>query len=136
MARRAGLSLDDWQELVVSGALRTQKNGKWSALEVGVDVARQNGKGGILEARELAGLFCFGERMIIHSAHRYDTSMEAMRRLLMLIEDTPEFDGQVKRVARTNGEEGIELKTGQRIRFRTRTKGGGRGFTGGSRVVG
>jgi hypothetical protein len=35
----------------------------------------------------------------------------------------------VKRVVRSHGEEGIELKNGQRIRFRTRTKGGGRGFT-------
>jgi hypothetical protein len=33
-------------------------------------------------------------------------------------------------VSRSHGEEGIELKGGQRIRFRTRTKGGGRGFSG------
>jgi phage terminase large subunit-like protein len=128
-AAAAGLHLDDWQKLVLDGALRTS-GGKWAALEVGVDVARQNGKGGLLEARELAGLFCFGERMITHSAHQFDTSLEAFRRLLMLIEDTPEFDKQVKRVSRSHGEEGIELKSRQRIRFRTRTKGGGRGFTG------
>jgi phage terminase large subunit-like protein len=36
----------------------------------------------------------------------------------------------VRRVSRSHGEEGIELKNGQRIRFRTRTKGGGRGFSG------
>jgi hypothetical protein len=48
----------------------------------------------------------------------------------MLIEDTPELDQQVKRVSRSHGEEGIELMNGSRLRFRTRTKGGGRGFTG------
>jgi hypothetical protein len=49
---------------------------------------------------------------------------------LTLIEQTPELDRRVKRVSRSHGEEGIELKGGPRIRFRTRTKGGGRGFTG------
>ena len=125
----AGLELDDWQALVFVEALRTRDDGKWSAMEVGVDVARQNGKGGILEARELAGIFAFHERLIIHSAHLVDTSLEAMERLLVLIEDVPEFDAQVKRVVRTNGREGIIFRSGQRIRFRTRTKGGGRGFT-------
>jgi hypothetical protein len=96
---------------------------------VGVVVPRQNGKGSILEARELAGLFLLGERLIIHSAHQFDTSLEAFRRLLSLIEDTPDLDRRVKRVSRSHGEEGIELKGGQRIRFRTRTKGGGRGFS-------
>ena len=129
VAAAAGLHLDDWQQHVLLGSLRTQKGGKWSALEVGVDVARQNGKGGILEARELAGIFAFDEQLIIHSAHLVDTSLEAMERLLNLIEDNPSFDGTIKRVVRTNGREGIIFKSGQRIRFRTRTKGGGRGFT-------
>lgn len=125
----AGLVLDDWQVLVLDGALGTSGE-RWAAREVGVDVSRQNGKGGILEARELAGLFVFGERLIVHSAHQFDTSLEAFWRLLALIEGAPEYDRQVKRVSRSHGEEGVELRTGQRIRFRTRTKGGGRGFTG------
>jgi len=126
---RAGLKLDDWQRYAFEHALTTRPDGKWAAMEVGVDVARQNGKGGILEARALAGIFVFGERLMIHSAHLVDTSLEAMERLLWLIEDIPEFESQVKRVVRTNGREGIIFRSGQRIRFRTRTKGGGRGFT-------
>jgi len=129
LVKRAGLRLDDWQRYAFERALYTGPDGKWSAMEVGVDVARQNGKGGILEARALAGIFVFGERLMIHSAHLVDTSLEAMERLLWLIEDIPEFDSQVKRVVRTNGREGIIFRSGQRIRFRTRTKGGGRGFT-------
>ncbi len=129
LARMAGLVLDPWQEFVLAASLGEREDGKWAAFEVGVVVSRQNGKGSILEARELAGLFLLGERFIIHSAHQFDTSLEAFRRLLTLIEDTPDFDRRVKRVVRSHGEEGIELKGGQRIRFRTRTKGGGRGFT-------
>ena len=129
LAQMAGLFLDPWQQLVLSYALGEREDGKWAAFEVGLEVARQNGKGSVLEARELAGLFLLGERLIIHSAHQFDTSLEAFRRLLFLVESTPDFDRRVKRVSRSHGEEGIELKGGQRIRFRTRTKGGGRGFT-------
>ena len=125
----AGLFLDPWQQHVLDVSLGERPDGKWAAFEVGLVVSRQNGKGGILEARELAGLFVLGERFIIHSAHQFDTSLEAFRRLLGLIEGVPEFDRRIKRVSRSHGEEGIELHGGQRIRFRTRTGGGGRGFT-------
>jgi hypothetical protein len=102
---------------------------KWAAFEVGLVLARQNGKNVVLEARELAGLFLWGERLIIHSAHQFDTSAEAFRRVLQRIESTPDLDKEVFRVARSHGSEGIELKTGQRLQFRTRTSSGGRGWT-------
>lgn len=135
LAAMAGLVLDDWQVLVLEHALAEREDGKWAAFEIGLNVARQNGKGSILEARELAGLFLIGERLITHSAHQFDTSLEAFRRLLFLIEWTPELSRRVKRVSKSHGEEGIELHArdgmpAQRIRFRTRTQGGGRGFTG------
>ena len=131
LARMAGLDLDGWQQLLLDRALTERADGKWAAFEVAQVVPRQNGKGGVLEARELAALYLFSwERLIIHSAHQFDTSIEHFRRLLTLIESTPELDRRVRRVSRSHGEEGIELDNGKRIRFRTRTKGGGRGFTG------
>lgn len=140
LAELAGLTLDPWQAWVMDQAMAQRPDRvfneitglwerKWAAFEVGLVVSRQNGKGSILEARELAGLFLLGERLIIHSAHQFDTSKEAFGRILTLIEQTPEFDKEIFRVSRSHGEEGIELKNGQRLRFRTRTKGGGRGFT-------
>jgi len=129
LAALAGLHLDPWQQLILDGALGERPDGSWAAFEVGVVVPRQNGKGALLEARELAGLFLLGERLIVHSAHLFDTSLEAFRRLLELIESTPELDQRVQRVSRSHGEEGIELRGGQRIRFRTRTRGGGRGLS-------
>jgi hypothetical protein len=125
----AGLVLDPWEERVLANALNLGDDDKWAALEVGLVVPRQNGKGSVLEARELAALFLVDEPLTIHSAHQFDTSLEAFRRLLFLIEDTPDLDRLVKRVSKSHGEEGIELKNGQRIRFRTRTAGGGRGFS-------
>lgn len=130
LAALAGLELDEWQQDVLVAALGENPDGTWASPEVAVICPRQNGKNAILEARELAGLFLLGERLIIHSAHQIDTSMEAWNRLKFLIENTPELAGRVKRMPGTHGQEGIELWDGSRARFRTRTKGGGRGFSG------
>lgn len=107
-----------------------RRDGLWAAFEVGVVCPRQNGKNAILEARELAGLFLFGERLLIHTAHLADTAKEAFRRLENLCQENSWLDKQVAHYWHTNGHEEIELKNGNRIRFRTRTKGGGRGFSG------
>lgn len=131
LAELAGLSLDPWQQHVITHGLGERGN-KWAAFEVGLVVARQNGKGGILEALELGALFLYEDvRLIIHSAHQFDTAMEAFQRLLGLIEDTPELSRLVAKrgVVRSHGQEGIQLKNGKRIRFRTRTSSGGRGFS-------
>ncbi|MEU8270143.1 hypothetical protein AB0B89_23665 [Sphaerisporangium sp. NPDC049002] len=130
LAASAGLVLDPWQRLVLEHALGERAGGKWAAFEVGLIVSRQNGKGSILEARELAGLFLFGERLILHSAHEFKTAQEAFRRVLSLIENTPDMDRRVLRVRTSHGEEGIELRGGQRLRFVARSTGSGRGFTG------
>jgi hypothetical protein len=130
LAAMAGLIADPAQRLIARHSMGERPDGTWAARDVGLLEPRQNGKGGSIEIRELAGLFLFGERLIIHSAHEFPTSLEAFLRMLELIESCPDFDRRVRRVSRSHGEEGIELKGGQRIRYRTRTKGGGRGFSG------
>ena len=67
---------------------------------------------------------------MIHTAHLADTSKEGFRRLDDLIDANEWLSSQVRHVWRTNGHESIEFKGGRRIRFRTRTRGGGRGFSG------
>jgi hypothetical protein len=129
LAREAGLITDPWQELALYEAMGEDVRGKWAAFEVGLCVPRQNGKGGILEARELGGLFLIGE-LIVHTAHQFETSLAAFARLLELIESNPWLDQQVRRVSRAHGEEGIKLRNGAQIKFKTRTKSGGRGLSG------
>jgi len=129
LAAMAGLRLDPWQQLVLEYALGERPDGKWAAFEVAVIVARQNGKGAILEALELAGLFLFGEQLILHSAHEYRTAMEAFRRVRDLIDGCRDLRRKVAKVINTNGEEGIELRSGARLKFTARSKAAGRGFS-------
>ena len=129
LAGRAGLKLDEWQGSTLVRGLR-RLGAKWAAFEVALIVARQNGKGTILEALELAALFLFPDvRLILHSAHEFKTAAEAFLRIRALIEDHPEFDRKVARVRTAAGAESIELKNGKRLRFVARSSGSGRGFT-------
>lgn len=129
LAAEAGLLLDPWQRLVLDSAMLEDQYGKWVAMEVALVVARQNGKGAIITARELAGLYLLDE-LIVHTAHQFETSLDAFSRLLEIIERCPWLDQKVARVYRSHGEEGIKLKSGGRIKFKTRTKSGGRGLSG------
>jgi hypothetical protein len=130
LAAHAGLRLDPWQQRVLEDGLSEGPDGRWNAFEVAMVLPRQNGKTSVFEARELAGLFLFGEQLIIHTAHEYKTSQEAFRRISDLVRNTPDLMRRVKSIRVANGEQGIELKTGQRLRFLARSGGAGRGFSG------
>lgn len=134
LAASAGLALDPWQQLLVKLACSTDPSGAWLCFEVGVVVSRQNGKGSFLEAMELAWLYLFGDRLITHSAHLFETSREHFLRMQRLITDNGDFSRRVKRMREGRGAEEIELVGGQRLKFMTRKGGAGRGFSG-SKVV-
>lgn len=135
LAARAGLVLDPWQEHILRVGMGEKPDGSWASFEVAVNVPRQNGKGGVIEARELWGLFIGGEELILHSAHEFKTAKAAFKRIERLIRQTPDLHKRVKTYRQTVGEEGIELHTGQLLRFIARSKGSGRGFTGHCNVM-
>ncbi|WP_425832583.1 terminase [Streptomyces fractus] len=130
LAKLAGLDLFPWQQHVLDVGLRERADGQWSSFEVAVNVPRQNGKGGVIEARELAGLFLLGERVIIHSAHEFKTARVGFERIRSLILGTPSLAKRVKRILNNTTETSIELVTRQKLHFLARSGGSGRGFTG------
>lgn len=130
VAALAGLTMDPWQEAILDGSLAYRADGRWAAFETAMVMPRQNGKNAILEARQLAGLFVFREQLQVHSAHEFKTALEHYLRIKELIESTPRLDEEVKIYRTGSADMSIELKTGERLRFVSRTKSSGRGFTG------
>lgn len=134
LAAMAGLHLYPWQQLVLTESLgenNTPAGKKWAAFEVGLVVPRQQGKGSILEARELFGLFLEPrEKLILHSSHEFKTSVEAFLRIKTLIDGSDWLSRKVKHIRTSHGDEGIELMDGSRLRFVARSTGSGRGFSG------
>jgi hypothetical protein len=133
LSGEAGLLLDEWQQLVLTGGTG-QSRSRWAATRVGCWVPRQNGKGGIIEARVLAGLVLLKEPLIVWSAHQFSTAQEGFRRIRDLIALTPDLNRMV--IEGRGGYKtgalgmGIEFKNGQRLRFLARSRSSGRGFTG------
>jgi len=128
LAASAGLELDEWQKAALCDLLAVDEQDRWLHFEFGINVARQNGKGVVLEARELALLAGLtGESFGVHAAHEFKTSEEHFLRIENLLEHA---DLNVKAIRRSHGQEGIYMADGTRLRFVTRTKSGLRGFAG------
>lgn len=148
--RPIGGRLDPWQRLSLEVAFALDTNRVLVCFEVAFILSRQNGKGEVLLALELAWLFLFGEKLITHSAHLFETSREHFLKLQQIIEMNADFDRRVFKVKEGRGSEEIILKAkpsviegraprrreagGARLKFMTRTGGAGRGFTGGKLV--
>jgi hypothetical protein len=135
LAAHAGLDLMPWQQHILDVGLRERDDGQWAAFECAVNLPRQNGKGGVIEARELAGLFLLGERLIIHSAHEFKTSRVAFQRIQSLILGCPDLRKRVKRMLNNTTETSITLVTGQSLQFIARSGGSGRGWTGDCNIL-
>ena len=128
LAASAGLFLDPWQQDALIDLLGEDDQGQWAATTGGLICPRQNGKGSVIEALELAWLFLCDVELIFHSAHLFATASDAFRRVSTLIKNTPDLHRQVLKYPEAHGQEGIELRSGQRLKFVARSKSGGRGF--------
>jgi len=129
LAASAGLHLDEWQRYVLTHGLGMFEDGRWTANKVSVWVPRQNGKGGIIEALELAWLFLFGESLVIHSAHQHRTAQKAYERLERIIRGAKHLHRMVAQYRQANGEQQIELRDGRMLQYTTRSPSALRGFS-------
>lgn len=129
LLRAYGIELDEWQEVVLEAALHERVDGRWSTPQVGLSTPRQNGKSQLIVARALAGALVFEEKTIIISAHQQDTAREVFTRITDLIDKNPMLAERVSQVMNALNREFIKFKNGATIRFKARSKGGGRGFS-------
>lgn len=107
--------LDAWQQHAAQRAgLRI--DARWAAHRVGILTPRQNGKTHLAEVRELTGLFAYGEN-IIHSTPSGTMSSHAFRRMLNLIESSPDLERRLGKVHRSRGSEEIVTRNGNRILY-------------------
>lgn len=108
-----------------------RSDGTWAARQIAVSAPRQNGKSEIIVARALAGVLLFNEQTIIVSAHQQDTAREVFGRIVDLIDANPSLARRVapNGLMRALNRESIRFSSGQTIRFKARSTGGGRGFS-------
>lgn len=128
---------DPWQQRIVLDAFGIRPDGLWSNFELLVLVSRQNGKGWITDAIEFGGMFLFKDPLIMHSAHKFSTSMSALRRMKEIVDSSDWLSKQVDRIVMGTNDPGIYLTRaagGGRLMMIARTMGSGRGETGAKTV--
>jgi hypothetical protein len=130
LARLAGFGPDPEQEMLLDAIFAIDDRDRSLAFEAAVVCCRQNMKTGLFKQAALGWLFVTDERLVVWSAHEFNTSKEAFRDLDELVTGSDVLRRRVKAIYRGNGDEAIELTTGARLIFKTRTKGGGRGLSG------
>lgn len=134
LAEQIGLPLDPEQKLALDAMFAEKSADKLAAFEFAIVAPRQNIKTHLLKAAAWADLLLYDQNLVVWTAHEFSTAQEAFRDMVALVEQSTLISSRVKRIVNGNGEEGIEFMSGQRLRFKARTKGGGRGITG-DRVI-
>lgn len=130
---RANFEPDAQQELGLDLIFAIRPDGSPASFETCVICCRQNLKTGLFKQAAIGWLFVTEQRLVVWSAHEMSTTDEAQRDLAALFLDAPFLRRRMMRndndgVYYANGEERIELASGQRIMFKARTKNGGRGL--------
>ena len=150
LAALAGFPPDPEQELALNAMFALDQKRRTlsgqiatAAFEFAIVCARQNMKTGLLKQAALGWLYVTDQELIIWSAHELDTTDQAFEDVINLITDTPALSkrldadfGKEPGIKRGNGKQMIRLRPseacrfGQTLRFKARTKSGGRGLTG------
>ena len=114
-AEEIGLPLLEWQKFVAINAHKIRPDGRWASSQIGLLLARQNGKSTFMEIRILAGMYLWNDSLQIGSAHRLTTSLETFRRIVSRIEANDRLASEVKKIRWAHGSEEVELKNGNRF---------------------
>ncbi len=131
----ADFAPDPQQELGLDLIFAVGENGLPAAFSFGVVCCRQNLKTGLFKQAAIGWLYVTDERKVVWSAHEMPTTLDAQKELGELLLDAPALAKRMlpqknHGIYADNGSERIELATGQQIRFKARTNGGGRGLSG------
>jgi hypothetical protein len=142
LATMAGMPPDPEQAMALDVLFALSPNPLISAVfEFAAVCARQNMKTALFKMAALGWIFITDQRLVVWSAHEMSTTKEAFLDLVVLIENCAPLrkrlaPGPSNGIYRGNGDEAITLAPtpatpeGQRIKFKARTHGGGRGLTG------
>ena len=109
LATELGINLMEWQRFVCIHGHKVRPDARWAHSELGLIMARQQGKSTLMMLRILTGMFVWGEGLQLASAHRLTTSLETFRQIVALIETNPRLEKEVKKIRWQHGAEEIEL---------------------------
>jgi phage terminase large subunit-like protein len=114
-AAEINLQLMEWQKFVCIHGHKIRPDGRWAHSELGLIMARQQGKSTLMMLRILTGMYVWHEGLQLASAHRLTTSLETFRQIVTHIEQNDKLASEVKKIRWQHGAEEIELKGNRRF---------------------
>ena len=130
----AGFAPDPPQQLILDATFAI-KDGRPAAFEVVIVAPRQNIKTGVEKQISLGWMFLLKRRVVVWSAHEVSTSSASFKDIVELIEANDFLSRRVAKFYRPEGRERVEFTNGAHLRFKARTKSGGRGLTGDDTIL-
>jgi hypothetical protein len=136
----SGFEPDPQQALGLDMIFGVGPDGLPSSFSFCVICCRQNLKTGLFKQAVIGWLYVTEERRIVWSAHEMSTTLDAQTELAALMLGAPALRRRMLKqkndgVYADNGSERIELATGQQVKFKARTKSGGRGLSGDKTIL-
>jgi hypothetical protein len=131
----ANFAPDPQQALALDMIFAVGANGRPASFSFCVICCRQNLKTGLFKQCAIGWLYVTCEHDIVWSAHEMSTTLASQAELGEIMLGSPSLSRLMLKqknngIYSDNGSERIELSTGQKIRFKARTNGGGRGLSG------
>lgn len=123
----AKIRLFPWQVDEVMQANACKLDGRWTHSDQTIICSRQNGKSLIAEAVILYRLFVLGHK-IVFTAQRWPTAQSIRNRLWARIKSNKKLTAQIVRNINSQGMAEIEIDSGAKVQFSTRSGDAGRGF--------
>ena len=127
LARSFGITPMPWQSEQVMLALAVDEDGHWLHPDVVLICPRQNGKSLILEIIVLYRLFVLNHQ-IVFTAQQWKTAKSLRNRLWKRIKSRGWASRRLVRNTASAGEAEMEVESGGKLQFSTRSNDFGRGF--------
>lgn len=120
-ADAVGISLDPWQEQVLTDWTLVAEDGTWTHRQGCLLVPRQAGKTHAVTVRVLYALFFGHEKHVLYSAHRFPSAAAQFREMVAIIDNHDELRKRVKRLTSSTGNEMIQTERGGELSVQSRT---------------
>ena len=122
-----GFKLMPWQQFLAHEICKVKEDGNWYFKEVGVIIARQNGKSTFMQLMILWRMFSLGQKLQVHTAHTLNTSSEIFKKVENTIDSFANLNECFEKKYESRGSQEIRLKTGERYIVRA-NNGASRGI--------
>ena len=116
--REIGYPLLPWQEYVAIHAHKVKPDGRWAHSEVGLLIARQNGKSTFMALRILTGIYLWGEKLQVATAHKLTTSSEIFYKIDDMIQSNPKLVSEFLKKYESKGSQEMKFRDGSRYLVR------------------